>query len=214
MIESPAPRWERVGRPAKAESPAAVAEPQTPVPHVRYWSPDKSFRFQHEAPASFRVPTWAVGLLFAALALGGYRWLAAERVDKEFLRARKVVADYERGKDPETINYADPAYDEAIERLSTVDSGSASAAGAARLLDEIQDKRKAFHRRLQEAQAQMERAVAEREARSTALLAAQQASTGTDPEAAHRQYQAAATAAGCHEEERHQRGHKPEPEAK
>lgn len=164
-----------------------------------------SFQIREEVQTSPRFPMWMFGVLFAGAALGGYRWFSSGRVDEEFLRTERLVSNYERGKEPEAINYLDPLYDEAMERLSRAGSGSLSAADAARLLAKIRNERKAFSQRLKDAQARMDRARADQEARTAALLAAQEASSGTDPSAASRQSEAAATAPGCQVEERRQR---------
>ena len=148
-------------------------------------------------------PIWAVGALFVAASIIGVRFTLKNSVDDDYASARRAVTDYERGKNPSTINYRDPLYDDTIRRLQSVPMSSPSAADASRLLAELDVKRRAFNERLRESQERMARTLAEKEAREAQVLAAQARGTGLDPAAAERLQAEAKETPGCQDEERH-----------
>lgn len=186
---TPPKHWERFDRAEGAPEDSAPPAAKAPAKFViRPAAPPKSIPW----------PAWAV----LAAVLLGFSWKMMHRPDPEFLRAQRMVADFERGKDADSINYKDPVYDDALEHLRAVAPVSGSAGDAARMSVDILRKRKAFEARLVASQAQIDKALADQAARTEAVLRGQQSTTGTDPDAAARL--AAAAPAEC-QEERHRR---------
>ena len=203
---TPPRQWERLKPPTGGTPRAAaeVAEPESKTAASSEPAAPRAAKFViRRAPENSPVPWQAWVALAVVLVFFG--WKMIHRADPHYLRAQRLVADFERGKTPEGINYQDPVYDEALDHLRSVSIASGSTAAATTMSNEILDKKKAFARRLKEAQARMDAERDDHAARVEAVLLAQQASTGTDTEAAARL--TASASSECKEERhRHVRG--------
>jgi hypothetical protein len=140
-----------------------------------------------ERPAeSASFPIWIVAAVTLAVVAVGYFTWNAHRQDPDYLRAVKLIANFELAKPPEAINYLDSIYTEALADLDRVDPTSVSARPAAALIVLIRNKQKAFTERLRKNQTRIDADRSATTARDEALFEAQKLHNGTDPGAADR----------------------------
>lgn len=141
------------------------------------------------APAGTSSSARLKGLVFLALAgLVAYGALSMtwRGEDTHFVQAKRILRDYELGKDPEMLNYEDPAYPSALAELALVDAGSSSAEPARVLAIDINAKVQSFRERVKSEAIQRVRDKEAEEARNAAVLRAQMTTTGIDAGAAER----------------------------
>jgi len=118
------------------------------------------------------------GLLLAVLLLGGgaVSWAVISRpaaADPHYVKARKLVTDHERGREPATLDYEAVPYEEALAELTQVPAASVSAEPAERLAGDIRAKQAAQRERLRVRRQDMETRQEMRRQRDEAFFEAQ-----------------------------------------
>lgn len=131
-------------------------------------------------------PLWIVAVIFAVVAAVCYLTFNAHHPDPDYLRAVKLVSDFELAKSPDAINYLDTIYTEALGDLERVDPTSISAGLASALTVDIRRKQNAFVDRMRANQARIDAERALTTARDETLFQAQKMNNGTDSGAAER----------------------------
>ena len=152
------------------------------------------------------LKTWiGIVAIVALTALVGFAVLSwRSQTDPHFVKAQKIVRDYELGKDPQTLNYDDPSYQEALAELGMVEAKSPSFPDAQKLSAHISGKIAGFRQALKVRQVKMEATAAADDARDEAILRTMRLTTGTDPDAATRVQIRGKTE--CQDEEAHAKG--------
>lgn len=132
--------------------------------------------------------TWLglVGIVAATVALGHAASSWRHREDPHFVNARKIIRAYELGKDPQTLNYDEPSYQEALAELALVAESSISFPDAQSLFAEISQRIARFRERLKMQQVRMKESRARDQMRDTILTNSIMSTTGTDVDAARR----------------------------
>jgi len=131
---------------------------------------------------------WMVLGFIAVLTVAGWgiaSW-RTHQPDLHFLAAKKILRDYELGKEPSALNYDDPTYTGALAELALVSPSSVSAEPAHALATEISGRLARFREGLKVRQAQIDEAAKANESRTAIFAASQEATTGTDIWAAKR----------------------------
>ncbi len=114
----------------------------------------------------------AIGTLAVAVLAGAALVRGPDPGEAHFTEARKLVAEFEKGKDPASVNYDDTVYPTALAELALIDEGSSFSARARALEAETREKIEAYHLRLQ---AQRVSTVANRDKRRSRLAGLHQA---------------------------------------
>ena len=92
------------------------------------------------------------------MALAFYAFSLREDPGKQHsLAAREMMTDHEMGRQPESIDYDHPVYQNALDELGKVPAESSYADRAARLAAEIRAKIVAYHRRREAFRVELEK---------------------------------------------------------
>lgn len=193
------PLGDAASRAADASSPSHDREEAVAVKFARRRArkpgsamaatPAKGSTAASAASAAFPAAVVVKILVFLAVTgLIGYGTMSmrGHEEDPHYFQARRILRDYELGKDPASFNYEDPSYAEALSELALVDPGSISARPASDLTNDINARILKFRERIQADNERVDRDRAAEAARNAAILQAQIASTGVDPGAAAR----------------------------
>jgi hypothetical protein len=181
---APEPTDSTPDRTAGGQTPAPAESPSAPKAGDR--SPDAArgagkhhFEVSNESEGS--KPTGSAAKLFKflglCLVLAGLvqiGWYATHRPDSHYLRAEKLVNDYEIGRPKQVRNYGHTIYRQALDELELVDSGSVSANSAVALQSRIERDVLEFSQRREVEQTTRSAAAEKKARREAAVVAARQ----------------------------------------
>ncbi len=114
----------------------------------------------------------AIGTLAVAVLAGAALVHGPDPGEAHFSEARKLVTEFEKGKEPASVNYDDAVYRTALAELAFIDDGSSFSAPAKALEAKIRGNIEAYHQRLQ---VQRASSVANRQKRSSRMAVLHQA---------------------------------------